>query len=157
MGFNSLHRQVGLITLSRNAAALCMILALLTFCMGVSAAADIGKRSPLLKSRMEQLRANDRLDIQGVVITGKFLPEFYRQRAYELAWESKAGNALDLLVQIRASEQEGLVPADYYAAEIEQMLAAASKTDLSDSQRVDLDIMLTAAVVRYAYHLRFGR
>ena len=157
MGFNSLHRQVGLITLSRNAAALCMILALLTFCMGVSAAADIGKRSPLLKSRMEQLRANDRLDIQGVVITGKFLPEFYRQRAYELAWESKAGNALDLLVQIRASEQEGLVPADYYAAEIEQMLAAASKTDLSDSQRVDLDIMLTAAVVRYAYHLRFGK
>jgi len=157
VSLNSFYRHVGLISLSRNAAAVCLISALMAFCVGVNAAENIGKGSPLLESLMGQLRESGSLDIQGVVITGKFLPEFYRQRAYQLAWASQMVNAQALLDRIRTSWQEGLVPADYYAAEIEQMLAEASNSDLSDSQLVNLDIVLSAAVVRYAYHLRFGK
>jgi murein L,D-transpeptidase YcbB/YkuD len=106
---------------------------------------------------MDQLRDRGSLELQGAVITGKFLPELYKQRDYQLAWTTQMDNARALSNRILVSHQEGLVPADYYAAEIQHLLAEASDTDLSDSQMMDLDIMLSAALARYAYHLRFGK
>ena len=114
--------------------------------------------APLLQSRMVQLGDHGSLELEGAVITSKqFLPEFYKQRDYQLAWSSHMDNARALADRILASHQEGLVPADYHAAGIQQLLAAASDSKLSDVQRVDLDIMLSEALARYAYHLRFGK
>jgi len=107
---------------------------------------------------MKQLSNHGSLELQGVVITSKqFLPELYRQRDYQLAWTAHMDNARALSHRIQASHQEGLVPEDYYAAEIQRLLAESSGTGLSDTQVADLDIMLSAALARYAYHLRFGK
>jgi murein L,D-transpeptidase YcbB/YkuD len=107
---------------------------------------------------MVQLRDRGSLELEGVVITSRqFLPAFYKQRDYQLAWSSHMDNARALADRILASHQEGLVPADYHAAGIQHLLAQSSGSKLSDSQRVDLDIMLSAALARYAYHLRFGK
>jgi murein L,D-transpeptidase YcbB/YkuD len=107
---------------------------------------------------MNQLHDQGSLELQGVVITSKqFLPEFYRQRDYQLAWTAHMDNARALSNRIQASYREGLVPEDYYAAGIQRLLVESSGSGLSDSQVADLDIMLSAALARYAYHLRFGK
>jgi len=107
---------------------------------------------------MTRLSDHGSLELPGAVITSRqFLPEFYKQRDYQLAWSSHMDNARAFSDRILASHQEGLVPADYHAAVIQQLLAAAPGGKLSDSQRVDLDIMLSEALAHYAYHLRFGK
>ena len=107
---------------------------------------------------MTQLQVSGRLELQGVAINSRhFLPAFYKQRDYQLAWTSHKENASALSRRISASGQEGLVPGDYHAGEIQQLLAETSRAQLSDSQLVDLDIMLSEALARYAYHLRFGK
>jgi len=107
---------------------------------------------------MTRLSDHGSLELEGEVITSRqFLPEFYKQRDYQLAWSSHMDNARALADRILASHQEGLVPADYHAAGIQHLLAASSDSKLSDAQRVDLDIMLSEALARYAYHLRFGK
>ena len=143
---------------SRHASAVYLIAGLLILCIYVGTAESAGISTQLLQSRMDQLRERGSLELQGVVITSKqFLPELYKQRDYQLAWTTQMDNARALSNRILVSHQEGLVPADYYAAEIQHLLAEASDTDLSDSQMMDLDIMLSAALARYAYHLRFGK
>jgi murein L,D-transpeptidase YcbB/YkuD len=107
---------------------------------------------------MTRLGDHGSLELEGEVITSRqFLPAFYKQRDYQLAWSSHMDNARALSNRILASHQEGLVPADYHAAGIQHLLAASSGSKLSDAQRVDLDIMLSEALARYAYHLRFGK
>lgn len=135
-----------------------LIAGLLVFCYSVCTASSAETGTQLLQSRMTQLRDQGRLEQEGAVITSsQFLPEFYKQRDYQLAWSSHMDNARALSDRVLASHQEGLVPADYHAAVIQRMLASASGDKLSDVQRVDLDIMLSEALARYAYHLRFGK
>jgi murein L,D-transpeptidase YcbB/YkuD len=145
-------------SLSRNVRAVYLITGLLMFCSVAVAAESAATRSQLMQSRMTQLSDRGSLALQGSVITSKqFLPEFYRQRGYQLAWTAHMDNAAVLSNRILASHLEGLVPEDYYAAGIQQLLAESSGNGLSDSQMVDLDVMLSAALARYAYHLRFGK
>jgi len=142
----------------RQRSAVYLIAALLAFCLSGCTADSAETSAQLLQSRMVQLRDDSSLELQGVVINSKhFLPEFYKQRDYQLAWTSHMDNARALSNRILASHQEGLVPADYHAAGILRLLAESTDTRLSDSQRVDLDIMLSEALARYAYHLRFGK
>ena len=128
------------------------------FCISACTADSAETSKQQLQSRMVQLSDHGSLELEGEVITSRqFLPELYKQRDYQLAWSSHMDNARALADRILASHQEGLVPADYHAAGIQQLLAASSGSKLSDLQRVDLDIMLSEALARYAYHLRFGK
>jgi len=143
---------------SRCSGAVYLIAGLLVFCISACTADSAENSTQLLQSRMTRLSDHGSLELPGAVITSKqFLPEFYQQRDYQLAWMSHMDNARAFSDRILASHQEGLVPADYHAAVIQQLLAAAPGGKLSDSQRVDLDIMLSEALARYAYHLRFGK
>ncbi|MCK5382373.1 MAG: L,D-transpeptidase family protein, partial [Gammaproteobacteria bacterium] len=107
---------------------------------------------------MSQLAERGSLELEGEVINStQFLPEFYRQRDYRLAWNAHMDNARALSDRILSSHEEGLVPADYHAAAIQRLLAESSGKRLSEARQVDLDIMLSEALARYAYHLRFGK
>ncbi len=81
------------------------------------------------------------------------LPELYERRAFQPAWTS-AQAVDDLLRAIRGSEEDGLDPNDYHLAAIERLRAPAGTG--ADSA-VDLDLLLTDAAVRLAYHFRFGK
>ena len=135
-----------------------LIAALLAFYLSACTADDDGTSVQLVQSRMTQLSDDGGLELQDAVISSRhFLPEFYKQRDYQLAWTSRMDNARALSSRLLASDQEGLVPADYHAAAIQHLLAESTDTRLSDSQQVDLDILLSEALARYAYHLRFGK
>lgn len=97
--------------------------------------------------------AGDPVDLQG-------LRRFYAQRGFVPLWVQPGGvaggsvkpGAVAVLAALRESGAEGLVPADYHAAAIAERLA-----DTVQARRMELDILLTDAVIKYATHLRAGR
>ncbi len=146
------------ISLSRYRGAVYLIAALLVYSLFASSALSAEKGKQLLQQRMNQLAERGSLNLEGEVISSKsFLPEFYRQRDYQLAWTAHMDNARVLAARILSSHEEGLVPADYHAAEIKKLLALSSGKQFPEARQVDLDILLTEALARYAYHLRFGK
>jgi murein L,D-transpeptidase YcbB/YkuD len=80
------------------------------------------------------------------------LPDLYERAGFELLWE-RPGAAQGMLAAVRGAEAHGLDPNDYHRPEIERLLAAPPSAE----QRVDLDLLLTDALVRLAYHLVFGK
>ena len=143
---------------SRCGGAVYLIAGLLVFCLFSSGTASAAAANSQLQSRMNQLTERGSLELEGEVISSKqFLPEFYRQRDYRLAWSAHMDNARALSVRILSSDKEGLIPADYHALAIQRLLAESSGKRLSEARQVDLDIMLSEALARYAYHLRFGK
>ena len=146
------------ISLSRYRGGVYLIAALLVYSLFASSALSAEKGKQLLQQRMNQLAERGSLNLEGEVISSKsFLPEFYRQRDYQLAWTAHMDNARVLAARILSSHEEGLVPADYHAAEIKKLLALSSGKQFPEARQVDLDILLTEALARYAYHLRFGK
>ena len=146
------------ISLSRYRGAVYLIAGLLVYSLFASSALGAEKGKQLLQQRMSQLAERGSLSLEGEVISSKsFLPEFYRQRDYQLAWSTHMDNARVLAARILSSHEEGLVPADYHAAEIQKLLAESSGKQFPEARQVDLDILLTEALARYAYHLRFGK
>ena len=146
------------ISLSRYRGAVYLIAGLLVYSLFVSSALSAETGKQLLQQRISQLAERGSLELEGEVISSKsFLPEFYRQRDYQLAWSAHMDNARALSERILTSHEEGLVPADYHAAEIRKLLAESSGKQFPEARQVDLDIMLSEALARYAYHLRFGK
>jgi murein L,D-transpeptidase YcbB/YkuD len=147
-----------LISLSWYRGTVYLIAGLLVYSLFASNAVSAETGKQLLQQRMSQLAERGRLELEGEVISSKsFLPEFYRQRDYQLAWSAHMDNARALSERILTSHEEGLVPADYHAAEIRKLLAESSGKQFPEARQVDLDIMLSEALARYAYHLRFGK
>lgn len=149
---------MSLISLSRYRVAVYLIAGLLLYSLFVSSAPGAETGRQLLQQRMSQLAERGSLDLEGAVISSKnFLPEFYRQRDYQLAWAAHMDNARMLAARILSSHEEGLIAADYHAAEIQKLLAKSSGKQFPQARQVDLDILLSEALARYAYHLRFGK
>ena len=99
----------------------------------------------LLKNNPERLP-----ELKQSVVT-----DFYRARAYKLLWSNEAGRfdrAYDLLQVIIHANDEGLEPSDYY---LEAIRKYWNSTELGES--VPLDLLLTAALYRYANDVYAGR
>ena len=146
------------ISLFRYGATVYLIAGLLVCSLFVSGAVSAAAGNQLLQQRMSQLAERGSLELEGEVISSKqFLPEFYRQRGNQLAWPAHMDNARALSERILSSHEEGLVSADYHAVEIQKLLAESSNKNFPEARQADLDIMLSEALARYAYHLRFGK
>jgi murein L,D-transpeptidase YcbB/YkuD len=87
---------------------------------------------------------------------GRALTALYEQRAFRPAW-ARRSNAEAFVSLIARAEEEGLKPTDYHWPKLAQMLAERETSLESDLARVDLDLLLTDSLLRYAYHLRFGK
>ncbi len=93
------------------------------------------------------------------------LPLFYRNRDYRPAWVTEHGIAPQadaLIATIRQASLEGLNPADYHLAKIENLLSVArflkEKGLWSDPKLVaDLDFLLTDSFLIYGDHIMNGR
>lgn len=90
------------------------------------------------------------------VADGRVLAALYAQRDFRPAWtrRSKAAAFISLIAR---AEEEGLSPADYHWPKLAQMLADLEDSLEPDLQRVELELLLTDSLLRYAYHLRFGK
>ena len=80
------------------------------------------------------------------------LQRFYQQRGFALAWNDARARAL--VEMVRTADTQGLAPADYLVGDLPALPAFSG---LTGNARIDVDFELTEALLRYAYHNRFGK
>ena len=99
---------------------------------------------------------------ESVVINGKELysqielPRFYANREFEPAW-SNHKNKKDLIESIESAYDEGLNPEDYHLEQIKRYMEKSKKSALSQTEKVDMDLFMTDALILYASHLLEGK
>src|SRR5262245_31342124 len=104
-----------------------------------------------LKQRLEQMRDSGKLVAGGLTISGQSpLVAVYQQAGFSPLWNTSTAN--ELVRAIRAIAADGLDPAEYNLAVIEQ-----PGTFQSAGERAELDILRTDALIRVANHLRYGK
>ena len=87
----------------------------------------------------------------------RLIGEFYARREFRPAWTDE-GRIAELMQLIRSADQEGLRPEDYHLAHLEALLAVQRQgSRVNPARAAELDIVLTDALARYGYHLRFGK
>lgn len=124
--------------------------------LAASPAALAGQGDPaavVIEARTTTLRAGGTVRVGGNAIASQVaLPAFYEGRGYRPAWGDRA-QVDDLLRAIRESADDGLDPKDYDLAAIERLRPEATTPE----RAAELDLLLTDAALRLAYHLRFGK
>ena len=130
-----------------------LALAILISC-GIAAAAD--PASEPLRARIEQLRAGREVAVDGARIAARrLIPEFYERRDYRPAW-TRPEQAAALLELIERSPAHGLDPADYHVLALRRLLREPP-TDAFAVNLADRELLLTDALIRFTYHLHFGK
>ena len=111
----------------------------------------------MVRVRVDSLLAGATATVQGVpLLTLDVLAGFYAQRGFRPAWTEPARLAA-LLQAIRASEEDGLTPADYLQQPLERLGPAASAPRASAALHAEVDLLATEALIRLASSLRFGK
>jgi murein L,D-transpeptidase YcbB/YkuD len=117
-------------------------------------AARADETGELLRHHVEAIRAGAEMRIgRDRIASTRVLPSLYERNGFTLAW-TRAGAAGELLAAIVDAETHGLDPDDYHRPEIERLLAREPR---DAAGRVDLDLLLSDALVRLVYHLVFGK
>jgi murein L,D-transpeptidase YcbB/YkuD len=127
---------------------------ILSLCLVVWAAVDVAAAEPTsdeTAQRLEQVAGGG-----GAATIGFAAPDvlqrFYQQRGFALAWnDARAKTFIEI---VRASDTQGLSPPDYL---VDQLAALPTLSSLTGNARIDADLALTEALLRYAYHNRFGK
>mgnify|MGYP001248497072 CR=1 FL=1 len=132
-----------------------LLLPLLVWLAAVQPAAAGDAVAAVLRQRVAELRTTGRLELQGVVLGREdILAEFYARRGYQPAWDDPRRVA-GLLGLIGRAAEHGLDPEDFFARRLQELAQPASGS--GPAARVDLDLLLTAALIRYGYQLHFGK
>ncbi|MGI9220669.1 MAG: L,D-transpeptidase family protein [Woeseiaceae bacterium] len=134
--------------------------ALLSFIiMSASATfADDVANSEAIRGEIEYLRDAGRLSIGGVnIATGNALAEFYERRDFSPTW-TNTDQVGELLELVRASRDDGLLPEDYHAEQIERVYGELTRGNTpTPRQLAAVELMLTDSLLRLGYHQLFGR
>jgi murein L,D-transpeptidase YcbB/YkuD len=106
-----------------------------------------------VRERVEALSANGRLSVEGTSLSvTRSLAAIYELHGFQPFWD--AARLAKLLDLVRASAQDGLTPADYHLATLEELAARESPTPLDAAQ---LDLLATDAYAELLYHQYFGK
>lgn len=84
------------------------------------------------------------------------LPRFYSNRGFEPAWTNHK-NKMDLIESIESASDEGLDPQDYHLENIKNLMEKSKKSKLSQTELVEIDLLMTDALILYASHLLEGK
>ena len=111
----------------------------------------------IIEQRIDNSSNNDAVFADGIILFSQIeLPKFYTNRDFELAWTDKK-NRNDLLQSIQFSFDEGLNPNDYHLEKINNILEKSDYNKLTNTDLVDLDFLMTDALILYASHLISGK
>ena len=105
------------------------------------------------ETHVESSTRTDRLSIFRDPNEREFLKAIYSLAEYQALWQDSA-EARRLISLIEKAPADGLDARDYHLVKLKQ-LAAISRPTPADM--ATLDILLTDAFARFAYHLRFGK
>lgn len=114
-----------------------------------------------IQKSCEQLAKNKHLTFDGEqVIATNFIPEFYKSRDYQPAWDDY-DVFMEILKAADGVEANGLKPEDYHVPAIdslEKRIVGTNKREVYNSTWVaEFDILITDALFTYAYHLLYGK
>ena len=91
------------------------------------------------------------------IASRRLIPEFYEAREFRPAW-GRPGQVEALVRLVAASRDHGLDPDDYHADVLGRLPGVGRAGDAPDAAALaERDLVLTDALVRLAYHLRFGK
>jgi L,D-transpeptidase YcbB len=119
-----------------------------------------------LRTRIEALEAPTTLSVRGTPLHATAtLVRLYRDRAFQPVWIAAEGvqpHAETFLQVVRRADREGLDPAHYHLQHIKGMLergdpAHARVRAYEQHKLMDMELLLTDALITYAWHLRAGR
>jgi len=127
----------------------CIAIALLVLTPLAFAADELDRQ--LLSARLVELKSAVAAG-HSTIAMPEVLAALYEERGNTLLWDEARRGAL--LSALSAADREGLNPHDYNVAMLKQLPALAG---LTGAARVDADFALTDSLLRYVYHLRFGK
>ncbi len=119
--------------------------------LGANAAEPTQPGADDVAHRLEQLTAGG-TEAPITFAAPDVIQRFYQQRDFALAWNDTQAHAFVDIV--RAADTQGLTPTDYF---VEELTALPALSSLTGAQRIDADLELTEAFLRYAYQNRFGK
>jgi murein L,D-transpeptidase YcbB/YkuD len=123
--------------------------------LATAAHADTSSQAAL-EHLVGQLRADGSLEIgESQIAAVKLIPDVYERRGYTPAWVSDA-SVEAVLEAIRYSYEQGLDPEDYHRQAIKELRSRVA-AGAGPEATAELEILLTDAVVRLAYHASFGK
>ena len=90
------------------------------------------------------------------LIAVDFLARFYEARRFEPAWTT-ADNVEIVLAALEGSDQHGLSPRDFHLTAIRLLRQLQAEQPDDPGINANLDLLLTDALVTYAYQLVYGK
>jgi len=118
-------------------------------------AAAAGAEGDVVAVRLQPLLEGNGT-IAGIELASSaMLAEVYRQRGYRLAWDQD--RLADFLRGLADAHRDGFYPRDFHARTIKARLAGRGLDGLPAAERVELDLLLSDALLRYIHHQRFGK
>lgn len=126
------------------------------WCASGARAEEEGDLQHYLRLRMEDLESNAKLSVEGTpIVAQEFVPKLYSHTHFKRVWTDPA-KVDELIRAIEDSAKDGLNPEDY---NLSQLKALEGKVELTHepTQVADLDILLSDALARLAYHSFYGK
>ena len=128
-------------------------LILLLFCLNSAVAQTTVPVQELIREHCEAIQEGFDGSVAGDrVAAGELLATFYSRRGFRPAWQA-AGRLEALLQVLQDARAHGLDPEDYHYATLLRLASAAN----GPGTTAERDILATDALIRYGYHLHFGK
>ncbi len=110
----------------------------------------------IIKNNIEAGSETKTISADGIILYSQnILPTFYKANEYAPAWVSEQ-NRNDLIVSLKKSYDEGLIPDDYHLEKIKRLMMEVSSN--ADADKIaNLDLLMTDAVLLYGTHLITGK
>ncbi len=123
----------------------------------VPAPAPLDPAAELVRSRIETLREDGRLNVRGAWLSSRTaLPALYEASGFRRLWDE--ARAEQLLRAVREAGADGLDPRDYHVAVLETLARETARGARAPGVLLcDRDLVLTDAFTRLWSHLRFGK
>jgi len=138
--------------------ALVVLFALLAVWSSASVvrAQEEGDIQRYLRLRMEDLESNGKLTVQGTrILAEEFVPKLYSHAHFKRVW-TDAAKVKELIRAIEDSARDGLDPEDYSLSQLKALLGKVELTQ-DPTTVADLDVLLSDALARLAYHAFYGK
>lgn len=107
-----------------------------------------------IRDRIERFQMTGRLVVGEEDIAARdILWDLYDKSSHSALWTNQS-HVDDLIDLVGRAEEEGLMPRDYHHEALVRLKKAGDSTA---SGRADFDILLTDSLMRYMYHMFFGK
>ena len=133
------------------------IIILLLISVAIFTTAGISQTvNQIIQNKIESGVEAKQITADGVVLFSQIvLPAFYEDTEYKTVWRENV-NRNRLIATLESSYFEGLIPEDYHLERI-KILADQAKSNATQEQLADLDLLMTDAVLLYTSHLIAGK